>query len=231
MAYYASRPCTCCKKPYSPKREDQKYCSKKCLILQSNRNTYTRRRDELNAKRKLRYYANRDQKLEQNRLRYAENLEKSRKLARQNYQKYKATYAAGSRKRRESMPNLSEYRAAEYKRSRQKAPWKLLIRNAQRRAEKKKLPFDLTHEWASTVWTGRCNITKLPFRIGDKNMGTFSPSIDRIIPALGYTQNNCRFILMGVNALKHQATDNEMFLVAKAILESTVSDASDPSIR
>ncbi len=219
MAYYAPRLCNLCEASYAPKREDQKFCSRKCLVIQSNRNTHHRRREEMNAKRKARYYKFREETLKKNRERYSYDLDKSRQLSRENYQKYKATYTASQKKRREARLDLPAYRSAEYKRSRQKAPWKMLLRGAQKRAEKKKLPFDLTHEWALNIWNGHCAITKLPFRIGQKTMETFSPSIDRIIPSLGYTQSNCRFVLMGVNALKHCATDNEMLEIAKAIVE------------
>lgn len=51
----------------------------------------------------------------------------------------------------------------------------------------------------------------------------FSPSIDRIVPALGYTPENCRFILWAVNAFKHDGTDDDMYRVAEALIAARKS--------
>ena len=69
------------------------------------------------------------------------------------------------------------------------------------RERKTPVPFDLTIEWALERWTGRCEITGLPFevrKVGGPN--PFSPSIDRIIADKGSTQDNCRFVLFGIPA-------------------------------
>jgi hypothetical protein len=98
------------------------------------------------------------------------------------------------------------------------SPWKRLVIAAKNRAEKRKLSYDLTFEWAENRWTGFCEISGIPFqpRYGASH-GIFSPSIDRIEPSKGYTQDNARFVLMGVNGLKVDGTDAEMYFVAEAI--------------
>jgi hypothetical protein len=98
-------------------------------------------------------------------------------------------------------------------------PWLKITIAAKNRSTKRKLPFDLTHEWAEKRWTGFCELTGLPFapRYGASS-SIFSPSLDRIIPSKGYTQDNCRFVLLGINGLKHDGTDEEMFFVAKSLI-------------
>lgn len=98
-------------------------------------------------------------------------------------------------------------------------PWAKFLQSARQRAAKKGVPFELTPEWAAARWTGRCEITDLPFTLGRTQPGPsfWSPSIDRIIPALGYTPTNSRFALWAVNALKHDGTDEDMIAVARAI--------------
>jgi hypothetical protein len=101
-------------------------------------------------------------------------------------------------------------------------PWSTLLVGAKQRAKNKKLAFNLTPEWAASRWTGYCEITGLPFsepskRVGHKNRN-MSPSIDRIIPAGGYTQNNCRIILWAVNCFKRDSSDAEMLKIAKALV-------------
>lgn len=101
------------------------------------------------------------------------------------------------------------------------SPWVSMVLAAKQRALKKNIQFDLTDDWAKERWTGRCEITNLPFELGRQICnGPFSPSIDKINPKNGYTKDNSRFVLMAVNALKFNGTDEEMLLIAKAIISS-----------
>lgn len=98
-------------------------------------------------------------------------------------------------------------------------PWKKLLQSSIGRAKKKNVPHTLTYEWGEKRWTGYCELTKIPFLLGQKGSGGkfYSPSIDRIVPELGYIPENCRFVLWAVNALKNVGTDEDMLLVAKAL--------------
>lgn len=104
-------------------------------------------------------------------------------------------------------------------------PWSTLLTGAKRRAKVKKVAFDLTPEWASSRWTGCCELTGLPFsgpnkRVGYKNRN-MSPSIDRIDAAGPYTQENCRIILWAINCFKRDSSDAEMYGIAKALIANT----------
>jgi hypothetical protein len=108
---------------------------------------------------------------------------------------------------------------------REEAPWRLLLRSAQARARKYGLPFSLTEEWATSRWTGRCEVTDIPFviRVADApGPRVYSASIDQIAPKVGYTPGNCRFVLWAVNALKHNGTDEDMLIIAKAIVDKSL---------
>ena len=110
---------------------------------------------------------------------------------------------------------------AAFQRGRVRLPWRQLIKGASERARKKGLPFSLTPEWAEKTWTGVCAVTGIPFRLGLREPGpkTFSPSIDRIVPSLGYIPENCRFVLWAVNAFKYDGTDEDMISIARDIIE------------
>jgi hypothetical protein len=99
-------------------------------------------------------------------------------------------------------------------------PWAVLLMAARSRAKKRNQPFDLTHDWARSRWTGRCEVSGLHFAIGmrGKSGHIFAPSIDKIIPSKGYTKDNCRFVLFAVNALKHDGSDDDMYRIASAIM-------------
>lgn len=99
-------------------------------------------------------------------------------------------------------------------------PWRGLLHAAQSRAKKRSLPYFLTEMWAAKRWTGLCEVTGLEFRLGQRGFGPkfWSPSIDKIDASKGYVPENCRFVLWGVNSFKHDATDEDMVLVARAIV-------------
>lgn len=97
-------------------------------------------------------------------------------------------------------------------------PWRHIISNIRGRAEREGIPYDIDVEWGSETYTGRCEVTGIAFIKTDGNDGQmpFSPSIDRIVPALGYTKGNCRWVLFGINALKGSGTDADMWRIIMA---------------
>ena len=103
--------------------------------------------------------------------------------------------------------------------TRVRTPWLLLVRAAMHRSKKLGLPCDLTIEWGRNRWTGRCEVSNIPFLIQEKSPRTlFSPTVDRIDASKGYTQDNSRFVLWGVNAFKQNGTDAQMLDIAKGIV-------------
>jgi hypothetical protein len=109
---------------------------------------------------------------------------------------------------------------ANFQKTRVTQPWLSLLYSAKDRAKKRGIEFSLTAEWAESCWAGRCAVTDLPFLIGARGPGpkSFSPSIDRIEPRKGYSPDNCRFVLMAVNALKGSTTEEDMYRIAEAIM-------------
>ena len=100
-------------------------------------------------------------------------------------------------------------------------PWRYLLRSAKMRAVEKNLSFNLTEDWAKARWTGCCEITGIPFRVNAVSGPLpFSASVDRKEAAIGYVQNNCRFVLWGCNAIKGVGTDEDMYEIARAIVKS-----------
>lgn len=92
-----------------------------------------------------------------------------------------------------------------------------LMKSAKSRAKKKRLPFDLTIDWAKDRWTGRCELSGIEFRPSSGRQNPYSPSIDRIDGTKGYVRTNCRFILSAINYLKANGTDEQMFHIASEL--------------
>jgi len=78
---------------------------------------------------------------------------------------------------------------------------KALVYLAKQRASKKGVPFDLDqHAKAlqSRIDAGFCELTGIPFRL-DESRSFDSPSLDRIVPELGYTYANVRIVCYAMN--------------------------------
>jgi hypothetical protein len=210
--------CAWCETSFAKKRHDQRFCSPECSRKGKKAAVpWIERHDRarLNAARNARYYANHEEsKRKQNEWRRA-NPERVREVARAEYQRNKVAHAERSRAyRAKNTPD----RNAEYKRAKEKRPWRAALINARHRSLKKGFAFDLTREWCEQNWTGFCAVSGLPFSFGTQTHFPFSPSIDRIRSDLGYTASNCRFVLFAVNSFKGTGTDEDMLLIAKAII-------------
>lgn len=109
---------------------------------------------------------------------------------------------------------------------RQAQPWANLLLSRARGAKKEGLAFDLTPEWAAARWTGKCELTDIPFAAPQERSRKriksciFLPSLDKIIPKLGYTKTNSRFVLMAVNTFKWDGSDAQMYAIAEALLKN-----------
>ena len=92
---------------------------------------------------------------------------------------------------------------------------------ARRRAAKQNVPFTVPMEWIrDRLRTNVCEMTGIRFR-GSGVIGmrcNRSPSLDRRVPALGYTPENCRMVLWCYNAAKGSGTDQDVVDMAEALL-------------
>lgn len=97
-----------------------------------------------------------------------------------------------------------------------------LLTHARLRASKQDIPFDISIE--DIKYTGYCACChkKLSMGIGRAHEG--SPSIDKIIPALGYVPGNCQIICWRCNIKK-----NDMSLFELELLAAYIKKYSDSS--
>ena len=74
---------------------------------------------------------------------------------------------------------------------------------AKNRSKTKELPFDIDSDYVYSLWKqqeGTCLLSGVPFEL-TSNVGVVphAPSLDRIIPELGYVRGNVRLITYHLN--------------------------------
>ena len=88
-----------------------------------------------------------------------------------------------------------------------------VLSNIRGRANRGGLPFNLTLSDITPPQT--CPILGYPLNIGTVIAQFNSPSVDRIIPSLGYIKGNTQIISYRANRMKNDATPEELVLFAK----------------
>jgi hypothetical protein len=126
----------------------------------------------------------------------------------------------GNRKRNRTLYNKSPERTrANFKRSRITHRESLMLSRCKYRAHQRGIPFNLTKD--DIVIPKTCPVLGIELRQlsmedePQKGYHTNAPSLDRIIPELGYVKGNVRVISARANLLKNDATISELELVLK----------------
>lgn len=136
----------------------------------------------------------------------------SNTYAKQDYRNNPKPYRARAKKFRELNPGYNK----NYK---YKNPERWLLYGAKSRAKRKNIEFNL--ELEDIIIPERCPILGIKLQCNHNNKPEFnSPSIDRIIPKLGYIPNNIRIISYRANLLKSDGTIEELEAVLKYMISN-----------
>lgn len=92
-------------------------------------------------------------------------------------------------------------------------PEKTLLCLAKQRARVQGIPFSITEK--DIVCVIKCPILGIPLEYGLNKSGNSSPSLDRIVPDLGYIPGNVAVMSMKANRLKSNATYAEVCKLQK----------------
>lgn len=101
-----------------------------------------------------------------------------------------------------------------------KNPEKMMLRSAKHRAKVKGLPFNI--ELSDIIIPEFCPVLGLELKAnaGAGGAKRNSPSLDRIIPSLGYVKGNVQVISNAANLLKGDSTAEEMLLFAEWVFQT-----------
>ena len=93
-------------------------------------------------------------------------------------------------------------------------------RDARKRAAKKGVPYSITAAYIISILTDKCPIFGTEFNFG-KNRGVqpTSPSLDRIVPSLGYIEGNVVIISSKANSIKSAYEAKDLYKVADWLYE------------
>jgi len=84
---------------------------------------------------------------------------------------------------------------------------------AAKRARLAGIPFSITLD--DVVIPDRCPVLGLPLVRSRKHLSDTSPSLDRIIPSLGYVPGNVLVVSYRVNRMKQNATPEEILQIGR----------------
>lgn len=94
---------------------------------------------------------------------------------------------------------------------------------AKERSVRQNIEFDLNINWIIEKIKLGCPYLGVEFKLGNtgnnyKSRDPLTPSIDKINPKLGYTENNCQVVSWWYNSSKQQFTDSEVLEFCKKVV-------------
>lgn len=98
-----------------------------------------------------------------------------------------------------------------------KNPSYFMYHNAKRRAKDMSIPFNL--DWRLIEIPEFCPVLGIPMYRGDNGGSENSPSLDRIIPELGYVKGNVKVISSRANRLKSDGSLEDFQEIVKYLVE------------
>ena len=97
-------------------------------------------------------------------------------------------------------------------------PFYSVLKNAEKRAKDRDLPFSITEEYLESIWTGVCPVFQIRMDLPSSkamNERSHKPSLDRLVPDKGYVPGNVIWISLRANQMKNDGTSEELFRVAE----------------
>jgi hypothetical protein len=131
----------------------------------------------------------------------------------------KEYYWKNPEKHRAYANSRQKINAALFFKRKKKNPSNYLYICAKSRAKKKGIHFDLKPE--DIIIPKLCPVLGIKLRFSKGCATDFSPTVDRIIPTLGYIPSNIVVISKRANRIKGDATAAEMYTIAKWLAKLT----------
>jgi len=167
-----------------------------CLSCKDKRKEASKK-PEVKEKRQKYYQDNKVTILEDRKNYYQNNKEKLLERNKENYELHKEEYLEY---KKEYYIENKDHLLEQAKIDRKNNPQKYMLKAAKKRADNKNLPFNLSIE--DIIIPDVCPILGIKLESGSILERDNSPSLDRIIPDLGYVKGNVKIISFKANSLK-----------------------------
>ena len=156
-------------------------------------------KEKINEYGKKYYQENKEKRTESYKKYYQENKEKINEHSKEYYQENKEKINEQTK----------QYRLEN------KEKW--MCNTSKVRAKQKNLPFNLSTEYLKEIWPedNKCPALGITMKRGDFCVTDHSPTLDRIIPKLGYIKGNVQVVSALANRIMSDATVNQVMAVAK----------------
>lgn len=187
------------------------YVCRSCKKIQ-DREYGRKNKEAINLRRKKHRDNNRESIAEAKKRSYEKNKQHYINKAKNYYDNNKDKCIEQSRER---YSNMKDMILLIDKIDRQENPAKYLYKNAKSRAKKQGIPFDIQIQDINVPDV--CPILGIELKVNEKTVNKHSPSLDKIIPELGYVKGNIQVISHLANTMKNAATIEEMLLFSKWI--------------
>ena len=99
-----------------------------------------------------------------------------------------------------------------------------MLRCARHRAKVNKIPFNI--EIQDIIIPEVCPLLEIPLILDLPRIGPNSPSLDRLVPSLGYVKGNVTVISHRANTLKNNASIDELMLLTDNLHKLIVSKST-----
>lgn len=173
------------------------------------------KKDIISQKKKEYYEKNKAKILEERKAYYQDNKNTVLDRNKKNYEKHKDEYL--EYKKEYYQENKDEMLLAQ-KIDRKNNPEKYLLKAAKKRAKEKNLPFNIDVE--DIVIPNVCPVFGFLLEAGTISERDNSPSLDKIIPELGYVKGNVMVISFKANTLKRDGSLEDFEKIIRYIKEN-----------
>lgn len=105
-------------------------------------------------------------------------------------------------------------------------PERILMYSAKQRAKKNNLPFNLSIE--DIIIPEKCPLLGIDLILDNDRTQPDSPSLDRLIPDLGYVKGNVLVVSHRANTIKNNATPDELLLLTDNLMKILEKKVTTP---
>ena len=108
-----------------------------------------------------------------------------------------------------------QYTAEWKKRNMLERPFSEIHSRKKNGAKSRSIQYDLSPEYLENVWNqqgGKCAVLGIDLDLKGNTAHDHKATIDRIVPSLGYTHGNIKWVSWLANRVKNDCTDPEVFI-------------------